>query len=77
MSSPTMRHKVAAELRAEMARQNRTGIELAALLGCSQQSASRRTSGLTGLDLDEAALIADWLGVTVADLIPADRPDAA
>lgn len=52
-----------------MARQRRTGVELAAVLKCSQQSASRRINGGQGLDLDELPVIADWLGVNVMDLI--------
>lgn len=57
-----------------MARQKRTGVELAAVLQCSQQSASRRLSGGAGLDLDELPLIAEWLGISVLDLlIPRDR----
>lgn len=72
MSSPqSIRHVVAAEVRAEMGRQRKTGVELAAVLGISQQSASRRLRGETGLDLDEVAVVAEWLGVAPHDLLTA------
>ena len=56
-----------------MARQKRTGVELAAVLKCSQQSASRRLNGGQGLDLDELPVIAEWLGINVADLLGIGR----
>lgn len=64
------REGVAAEVRAEMARQRKTGVELASVLDLSQQSASRRLTGESGLDVDELAMIADWLKVPVARLLP-------
>lgn len=61
-------------MRAEMARQKRTGVELASVLKCSQQSASRRINGGLGLDLDELPVIAEWLGLDLLDLIaPRER----
>lgn len=56
-----------------MARQQRTGVELARVLKCSQQSASRRLISGKGLDLDELPLIAEWLDLSVIDLIAPDR----
>lgn len=56
-----------------MARQQRTGVELASVLNCSQQSASRRLNGGQGLDLDELPLIAEWLGINVIDLLGIGR----
>ena len=70
MGTQTFRQRVAAEVRAEMARQKRTGVELAAVLRCSQQSASRRLVDGQGLSLDDLPLIADWLGLKVTDLLP-------
>lgn len=52
-----------------MARQQRTGIELAQVLQCSQQTASRKLNGGQGLDLDELPIVAEWLGVPVVNLI--------
>jgi hypothetical protein len=74
MGSPSnLRQRVAAELRAEMARQKRTGVDLAAVLKCSQQSASRRLNGGQGLDLDELPVIAAWLDIDVMDLLGVSR----
>lgn len=56
-----------------MARQKRTGVELAAVLQCSQQSASRRLNGGQGIDLDELPIIAKWLGLEVMDLVAPSR----
>lgn len=71
--SSTLSQIVAGEIRAEMARQKRTGVELAAVLHCSQQSASRRVAGAQTIDLDELPLIAEWLGVSVMDLLVPGR----
>lgn len=60
---------VAGNLRAEMARQKLSGVDLAALLKCSQQSASRRVTGAQALDLDELARVAEWLGVGIFELV--------
>ncbi|KRB73048.1 hypothetical protein ASE01_19935 [Nocardioides sp. Root190] len=60
-----------------MARQRRTGVELAVVLQCSQQSASRRLNGGQGLDLDDLPLIAEWLGISVMDLIAPARERVA
>ena len=59
-----------------MARQKRTGVELASVLNCSQQSASRRLNGGHGLDLDELPVIAEWLGIDVIELIVRSRQSA-
>ena len=68
-STPTLRTAVAGELRAEMARQRKTGVDLAHVLNCSQQSASRRMTGATPLTLDDIAAISDWLGIPPSSLI--------
>lgn len=68
-----LRKAIAAELRAEMARQQRTGVDLAKVLACSQQTASRRMIDGRGLDLDELPLIAEWLGVDVMQLLGVSR----
>lgn len=60
---------MAGEVRAEMARQRKTGVELASHLQISQQSASRRLTGETDFDLDEVASIAEWLDVDLYQLI--------
>ena len=62
--------RIAAEIRAEMARQQISGRTLAARLGRSPNWLSLKTSGSSKLDLDEVELIAHALGVTVVDLFP-------
>ena len=61
---------IAANLRAEMARQRKTGKELALVLSVSQASASRRTTGETPLDVDELCSVAAWLDVPFSALLP-------
>lgn len=63
------RERVAAEVRAEMARQRRTQTELAEHLDMSQQAVSRRMTGELAWDVDEITDIADWLGVPLAALM--------
>lgn len=72
MSTDThsLRLQVAGEVRAEMARQKKTGRELGDVLGLTAMSASRRLSGQTSIDLDELSKIADWLGVPVHAFFP-------
>lgn len=66
MSSPTtFAQSVAAELRAEMARQRKSTTELASALNISQSSASRRFSGEQAMSLDEINAVAIWLKVPV------------
>lgn len=65
----SLRSLTAGEVRAEMARQRKSGIELASLLNLSQQSVSRRLNAETDFSLDELAVVADWLGVPVLSLI--------
>jgi transcriptional regulator with XRE-family HTH domain len=61
---------VAAEVRAEMARQGRSRADLAGALGVTPATAARRFSGETPFDVYELALVADWLGVDPAALGP-------
>lgn len=68
-SQPTLRQVAAGNLRAEMARHRRTSADLAHVLDCSQSSASRRMTGETGMDLDEIAIVAAWLGIAPESLI--------
>lgn len=61
---------VAAEIRAEMARQRRTGVDLGKHLKMSQPTISKRLTGEVPFDLKELASVADYLGVTVSSLMP-------
>jgi len=66
-SPSTYREAVAAELRAEMARQRKTVNDLASLLQISQSAASRRFNGEMDVSLDEISVVAEWLGVPFTD----------
>lgn len=57
--------RVAAEIRAEMARQRRSGNSLSSQLGWSHMYLSRRLSGRSSLRLDDVEAIAAVLGVPV------------
>lgn len=60
---------VAAEVRAEMARQQMPQAKLAALLGVAQQTISRRLVGEVPFDVTELARIADLLKVPVTQFL--------
>lgn len=62
MPTTTAGKQVAAEVRAEMARQNRGQAALASLLGLSQAAVSRRLQGLVEFDVGELLKVADFLG---------------
>jgi transcriptional regulator with XRE-family HTH domain len=61
---------VAAEVRAQMARQQVTGKSIARELSLSQQSISLRLTGKVPFDISELAQVARILGVRIASLIP-------
>lgn len=63
------RERIAANVRAEAARQRKTQATLAARLDITQQAMSRRLNGFTPFAVDELSVIADELGVDVASLI--------
>lgn len=69
MSEP---HKlVAAEVRAEMARQRMSQVKLAELLGVAQQTISRRLVGEVPFDVTELAQIAALLKVPATQFLGA------
>lgn len=63
------RERIAANVRAEVARQRKTQAQLAGRLGITQQAMSRRLHGFTPFSVDELAIVADEVGVTVSSLI--------
>lgn len=69
MTSATKR--VGETVRAQMSAQNLTQQDLAIALGVSQQSVSRRLSGLTEWGIDELVAVADLLGTTPTELLRA------
>jgi len=64
--------RIAAEIRAEMARQMKTVAELGRVIGKTHNSASARYRGRLEYSLNETALIAKWLGVSVEQLAASD-----
>lgn len=67
MNHTTYAEGIAAEVRAEIARQRKTVQGLAVVLGSSQSTASRRYLGEVPFDMCEMFDVADWLGVTVTE----------
>lgn len=68
----TKPHGVADNVRAEMARRKFSQTDLAAALGKSQASISRRLAGDQDFTVRELTAIAAWLGVSVASLLGED-----
>ena len=62
--------RVAAEVRAELARQKVSQEALCARIGMSQSTLSRRITGEYPFDTTELAKIAEALGVSVAQFLP-------
>lgn len=69
--------RVAANVRAEMARHRHTQISLAKELDCTQQSLSLRLNGKVPFRIDELDRIALILEVGLADLIGGEDVEAA
>jgi predicted transcriptional regulator len=76
MTSP-FSERVAANVRAELARRSLSQTDLARMLGTTQQAVSRRISGKVPFDTEELNSIAEQLGVPVASLIPVEIGGAA
>lgn len=60
--------KIAGELRAELARQQRTQAELAVVLGMTPHTVGRRLTGYTDFTAVELLQAAAWLGVSLSQL---------
>jgi len=71
----TTTQRVAAEIRAGLARRGLTQGDLAAALGLSQAAVSRRLTGEVPIDVEELTAVADWLGVPLSALLA--EPGAA
>lgn len=66
---PTNHDPVTANVRAEMARRNKTQTDVADLLGISQNGVSRRLRGETAWRVHELRALADDFGVPVSSLV--------
>lgn len=63
--------RVAAEIRAEMARQRMTQVRLSEALGLSQPQVAKRLKGEIAFDTTELETVARTLGVPVTHFFPA------
>lgn len=66
------RERIAAEVRAELARQSKTLREFAELLGMSHQAVHARVSGRQSFRAEELVRFAVALGVPVTQFLPAE-----
>ncbi|MGV9742809.1 helix-turn-helix domain-containing protein [Nocardia farcinica] len=64
----TYSQRVAAEIRAEMARKGKTIAALAEVIGRTEPTARSRYHGRSPFNFDELMAVCRWLGVTLAQL---------
>lgn len=64
--------KIAANIRAELGRQNKTRAALAREMGVTEMWLSRRVNAQTPFTVDDLATIAAALDVPMADLLPTE-----
>lgn len=70
--APTLSSTTGANIRAELARRGLPQRSLARHLGLSTTVISKRLSGATPIDVNELEVIAEFLGMTVAELLGKD-----
>ncbi len=70
--STTPTPKIAANIRAELGRQNKTRAALAREMGVTEMWLSRRVNAQTPFTVDDLATIAAALDVPMADLLPTE-----
>jgi hypothetical protein len=68
------RARVAAEVRAQLARRNIKTYKLPEYLDGGRSYWQRRASGELALDIDDLSKLADLLGVSIVDFIPGGKP---
>ena len=68
---------IAGEVRAALARHQKTQDDLARVLGIVQPAVSVRLAGSRSFRAEEIAAIARWLDIPVSQLIPTDREAVA
>ncbi|HEY8590684.1 MAG TPA: helix-turn-helix domain-containing protein [Naasia sp.] len=73
----TLHERVAANLRAEMAAQRKSTLDLARELHVGHRAATRRWNGEQPIGLNELSVIAKWLDVPVSALMAARERLAA
>ena len=73
---PLRRSRVAAEVRAELARQNKSKASLAQAAGISVDTLRRRLDGVYPFYVEEIDAICFFLGIPIADFVARAREDA-
>lgn len=76
MQPDERRAAIAREVRAELARQLKTQRDVAEVVGVDQGSISLRLSGERSFRAEELSAIAEWLGVSVSQFMPATEVNA-
>ena len=71
------RSRLAEEIRAELARQQKSRTDLANAMGVSQNTLTSRLTGRYPFLVDEVAVCAAFLGMTTSELIARTEGDAA
>lgn len=72
----SVRERVAGAVRAEIARQRRSRLDLAAAIGVSRATVDRRLAGEQDFTVTELQDAADFLGVKAADLLGETASDS-
>lgn len=72
MDMDRFRAEIAGCVRAELARQGKPQRELAIVLEIDEGSASLRLRGYRSFRAEELVRVAEWLGVPVVQLVPAE-----
>lgn len=69
MATKNMHDALVSEIRAEMGRQRKTQTELSNVIQLSQRATSYRLNGMRTISWDEAFQAAQWLGVSLTELV--------
>lgn len=69
LAGRTTARRVAGQVRAELARKNKTAAELAVVLGCTPQTVGRRLNGRVDFTVTEIMRIAEWLDLNASELL--------
>lgn len=69
MATKNMHDLLASEIRAEMGRQRKTQTELSNIIHISQRATSYRLNGERTFGWEEAFQAAQWLGVSLTELV--------
>lgn len=77
MNFDQIKHHVAAEVRAAIARAGVTHQEVAEAVGMAKATFSRKTSGLTPFTVVDIILIGAYLGIDIAALVAVPAQPAA